>query len=121
MDPHDRVELLLPAGDALVKAGSMDEAKLTFLDACDLARTERMAESFARAALGYSGSPGWARAGGDGRVVPLLEEALSALGRERSPLRARLLARLAGRFATNHRLSRARRSRARRSRLRAAG
>ena len=83
MDPHDRVELLLPAGDALVKAGSMDEAKLTFLDACDLARTERMAESFARAALGYSGSPGWARAGGDGRVVPLLEEALSALGRER--------------------------------------
>ena len=40
VDPHDRVELLLPAGDALVKAGSMDEAKLTFLDACDLASTD---------------------------------------------------------------------------------
>ena len=95
-DPRRRVELLLPAGDALVKAGSMDEAKRTFLDACDLARAERMPEAFASAALGYSGGPGWARAGVDVRLVPLLEEALSALGRERSALRARLLARLAG-------------------------
>jgi tetratricopeptide (TPR) repeat protein len=55
-----------------------------------------MPESLARAALGYSGSPGWARAGGDGRLVPLLEEALGALGDARSALRARLLARLAG-------------------------
>jgi tetratricopeptide (TPR) repeat protein len=74
----------------------MDEAKRTFLEACDLARKQRMPESFALAALGYSGSPGWARAGGDGRVVTLLEEALGALGRERSALRVRLLARLAG-------------------------
>jgi DNA-binding SARP family transcriptional activator len=115
IEPGRELRDLHEAGDALVKAGSMDEAKLTFLDACDLARTERMAESFARAARGYSGSPGWARAGGDGRVVPLLEEALSALGRERSPLRARLLARLAGALRDEPSLE----PRARRSRLRA--
>jgi tetratricopeptide (TPR) repeat protein len=51
---------------------------------------------FARAAIGYGGRYGWQRAGNDHRVVPLLEEALTALGPGASTLRARLLARLAG-------------------------
>jgi tetratricopeptide (TPR) repeat protein len=96
VDPATRFELLLAAGDALAKAGSMADAKETFLAACDLARSACPPESFARAALGYGGGPGWQRAGGDTLLVPLLEDALSTLGQEGSLLRARLLARLAG-------------------------
>ena len=46
-----------------------------------------------------AGASLWARAGGDERLVPLLEEGLAALGDEDVELRARLLARLAGRAA----------------------
>jgi tetratricopeptide (TPR) repeat protein len=95
-DPTTRSELLLAGGDALAKAGSMAEAKEMFLAACDLARAAHLPESFARAALGYGGYPGWQRAGGDTRLVPLLEEALRVLGEDAPMLRARLLARLAG-------------------------
>ena len=52
-------------------------------------------EQLARAALGYGGRFVWFRAGSDRRLIPLLEGALEALPRE-NPLRARLLARLAG-------------------------
>jgi tetratricopeptide (TPR) repeat protein len=38
----------------------------------------------------------WARAGGDDQLVPLLEEALAAVGEDDAELRSRLLARLAG-------------------------
>jgi DNA-binding SARP family transcriptional activator len=96
VDPATRSELLLARGDALAKAGSMADAREMFLAACDLARTTRLPEAFARAALGYGGSPGWQRAGGDTRLVPLLEEALRVLGQDGPLLRARLLARLAG-------------------------
>jgi DNA-binding SARP family transcriptional activator len=95
-DPTTRSELLLAGGDALAKAGSMAEAKEMFLAACDLARAAHLPEWFARAALGYGGYPGWQRAGGDTRLVPLLEEALRVLGEDAPMLRARLLARLAG-------------------------
>jgi tetratricopeptide (TPR) repeat protein len=74
----------------------MVEAKEMFLAACDVARADRLPETFARAALGYGGGTGWQRAGGDNRLVPLLEEALTLLGEDESTLRARLLARLAG-------------------------
>ena len=73
-----RGELLLAAGDALAKAGSMADAKEMFLAACDIARTARLPDIFARAALGYGGSSGWQRAADDTRLVPLLEEALRA-------------------------------------------
>jgi tetratricopeptide (TPR) repeat protein len=96
VDPKSRFELLLAAGDALAKAGSTADARETFLAACDLGRAARLPESFGRAALGYGGSPGWQRAGGDTRLVALLEEALSVLGEDEPMLRARLLARLAG-------------------------
>jgi DNA-binding SARP family transcriptional activator/tetratricopeptide (TPR) repeat protein len=95
MVPVSRCELLLALGDALAKAGNTPEAKDTFLAAADLARSSRLPEHLARAALGYGGRFQWLRAGNDRRLVPLLEEALAALGEE-SALRVRLLARLAG-------------------------
>jgi DNA-binding SARP family transcriptional activator len=95
MVPVSRCELLLALGDALAKAGNTPEARDTFLAAADLARASRLPEHLTRAALGYGGRVQWLRAGKDGRLVPLLEEALAALGEE-SALRVRLLARLAG-------------------------
>ena len=95
-DPVLRCELLLSLGDALARAGSTPEAKETLLAAADLARTAGLREHLGRAALGYEGRFPWLRAGTDRRLVPLLEEALAALGEEESALRVRLLARLAG-------------------------
>ena len=95
-DPSVRCELLLSTGDALTRAGSTADAKETFLAAGDLARTAGLPESLARAALGYGGWSSWQRAAGDLRLVPLIEEALGAVGETTPTLRARLLARLAG-------------------------
>ena len=95
-DPSVRGELLLAMGDALTNAGSTADAKEAFLAAGDVARTTRLPESMALAALGYGGRSGWQRAADDRRLVPLLEEALAALGDGAPMLRARLLARLAG-------------------------
>jgi DNA-binding SARP family transcriptional activator len=94
--PVDRTELLLALGDALMWAGSIAEAKATFVSAGELARETGLPELLARAALGYGGATGWQRAGDDDRLVPLLEEALRELGDDATALRARLLARLAG-------------------------
>ena len=96
VDPAAHCELLLALGDALAKAGSTPEAKEAFAAAADLARTSRLPEHLARAALGYGGRFPWLRAGNDSRLVPLLEEALAAPGEEESALRVKLLARLAG-------------------------
>jgi tetratricopeptide (TPR) repeat protein len=95
-DPSVRCELLLAMGDALTNAGSTADAKDAFLAAGDVARTARLPESMALAALGYGGRSGWQRAADDRRLVPLLEEALASLGETAPALRARLLARLAG-------------------------
>jgi DNA-binding SARP family transcriptional activator len=94
-DQVARCDLLLALGDALAKAGRSSEARETFLAAAQLARMSRFPELLARAALGYGGRFPWLRAGNDSRLVPLLEEALGALGEESAP-RVRLLARLAG-------------------------
>jgi DNA-binding SARP family transcriptional activator len=95
VDSMAHCELLLALGDALAKAGSSSQAKEAFLAAAEVARMSRFPELLARAALGYGGRFPWMRAGDDRRLVPLLEEALGVLG-EKSALRARLLARLAG-------------------------
>jgi tetratricopeptide (TPR) repeat protein len=98
-DPSDedlRCELLLCLGDAQARAGDVPTAQETFLQAADVARKRALSEQFARAALGYGGRFVWEAARGDTRLVPLLEQALEALGERDSPLRARLLARLAG-------------------------
>ena len=96
VEPEARCELLLATGDALARAGNTPEAQDTFADAADLARVSRMPKELARAALGYGGRFPWLRAGDDERLVPLLEEALEALGDAEPVLRVRLLARLAG-------------------------
>ena len=95
-DPHERLALLMAAGDALASAGSIAASKARFLAAAELARSARRAADLARAALGYGGRTVWQRAGDDHRLVPLLEEALAANGGADRALRCRLLARLAG-------------------------
>ena len=94
-DEQTRCELLIELGDALAKAGNMPEAKRRFLAAAEIARSAGLPEHLARAALGYGGRYPFARAGSDERLVPLLEEALQALGDAESILRARVMGRLA--------------------------
>ena len=94
-DERIRCDLLLSLGDAQARAGDPATAKETFLAAAELARRTGSPDRLARAALGYGGRFLWARAWGDTKLVPLLEEALSALPDEDGELRVRLLARLA--------------------------
>jgi DNA-binding SARP family transcriptional activator/tetratricopeptide (TPR) repeat protein len=96
IDPSTRCDLLLALGDALAKAGSTAEAKETFLAAADSARSSALSAHLARAAIGYGGRFPWLRAGKDERLVPLLREALDALGQEESIARVKVQARLAG-------------------------
>jgi tetratricopeptide (TPR) repeat protein len=96
VDVDDRCELLLALGDAQTRVGDAAAAKQSLLQAADIAKKRKMPERLARAALGYGGRFVWARSGDDPHLVLLLEDALAALGEEDSPLRAKLLARLAG-------------------------
>ena len=89
-----RVLVLL--GDALARAGDQQRSKDSFLAAASIAARIDDAELLARSAIGYGGRFPWARAGNDGQLVPLLRQALDALPDTDDPLRARLLARLAG-------------------------
>ena len=95
IDEAARCELLLALGDAQDRGGDLLGARETFARAGDVARRLGAPEQLARAALGYGGRFVWFRAGKDQRLVPLLEDALEALPHP-GPLRARLLARLAG-------------------------
>ena len=90
-----RCELLLRLGDARSRAGDLAAARETLADAADLAKRLGDAERLARAAIGYAGWILWMRAGGDRRVIPLLEDALRAAGDQPSPTHIRLMARLA--------------------------
>jgi tetratricopeptide (TPR) repeat protein len=90
-----RCELLLSLADAQGRAGDGPGAKSTFLHAADLARSARLPEMLARAAAGYGGRFLWTHALTDERLVPLLEDGLSALGETDSMLRVQLLSRLA--------------------------
>jgi DNA-binding SARP family transcriptional activator/tetratricopeptide (TPR) repeat protein len=93
---EDRVhgELLLALGASEERAGTEEDARATFRSAAGVARGLGDPSLLARAALGFVGQ--WSILGRvDAARVDLLEEALAALGGEQSPLRARLLARLA--------------------------
>jgi tetratricopeptide (TPR) repeat protein len=94
-DESTRCQLLLGLGDVQARGGDPASWKETFVQAADVARQLGAPEQLARAALGYGGRFVWFRAGSDRRLIPLLEDALDALPREH-PLRARVLARLAG-------------------------
>lgn len=95
-DDRTRCDLLLCLGDAAARGGDLAAAKRTFLRAAEVARRLGAPEPLARAALGYGGRFVWFRAGGDRRLIVLLEAALDALPSGDSVLRARVLARLAG-------------------------
>ena len=100
----------MAAGDALASAGSIAAAKERFLAAAEVARSSRRTVELARAALGYGGRTVWQRAGDDHRLVPLLEEALAAIGEtDRGAAVPAAGAPMPGRCATSRRSSRARR------------
>ena len=63
------------------------EAKSTFLRAAELAKSAALPDLQARAAAWYGGRLLWARALTDERLVPMLEDALSALDEEDDLLR----------------------------------
>lgn len=89
-------ELLLSLGESHARAGDIPTAKRVFWQAAEAARELGAARQLALAAFGYGGRSMYGRAGDDDRLVPLLEEALTALGDSDVALRARLAARLAG-------------------------
>ena len=94
-----RAELLLPLADARWRAGDTRAARASFEQAIQLARRLGDGEMLARAALGYVIGLGgfllFARFEVGATGIGLLEEALAALPVEDSPLRARVLSRLA--------------------------
>lgn len=93
-DARARCELLLRLGEAQGRAGAFNKATEVFQQAASLAKRVESAELLARAALGYVG-PGDVVGAFDPSHVTLLEDALRALTDTDSPLRVRLLARLA--------------------------
>ena len=98
MQPPDdaiRCELLLALGDAYARAGDMPRSKQTYREGARLAEALRLPEPLGRAALGYGGRFIWDVSRDDEELLALLERALAALPDEDSPLRVRLLARLA--------------------------
>jgi tetratricopeptide (TPR) repeat protein len=92
---RQRCELLVALGDVQGRAGDMPAARATCLNAAELAAELGSGELLARAALGYGGRFVWTRATEEPRLVPLLDQAAAAFGEEESPLRVRVLARLA--------------------------
>jgi DNA-binding CsgD family transcriptional regulator len=95
-DEHRRCEVLLLLGDAQARCGATAQAKETFLAAAEVAARVDDPELLARAALGYAGRLPWLRAGTDRHVIPLLRQALEAVGQRDSILHVRILSRLAG-------------------------
>jgi DNA-binding CsgD family transcriptional regulator len=92
-DPQQRCQLLLAVGEARMAASDVPAARAAYQQAGEVAKRIGAPELLARAALGL----GLEFTTGiiDPVEVGLLEEALAALGGADSPLRARVLARLA--------------------------
>jgi DNA-binding SARP family transcriptional activator len=101
-EASERVELLLSLGDAFARGGDRPSSKHAFLRAAEMAERQGLPRDLARAAAGYGGRIVWARAGGDEKLVPLLESGLAALPDDDLELRIRLLARLAGALRDEH-------------------
>jgi tetratricopeptide (TPR) repeat protein len=101
-DERTLCELLLELGDAQARSGDESSSRETFVRAADAARRVGAAELLARSALGYGGRFVWARAGTDRHLVPLLEDALTALSPQDSALRVRVMTRLAGALRDQH-------------------
>jgi DNA-binding SARP family transcriptional activator/tetratricopeptide (TPR) repeat protein len=86
-------EVLVALGDARLRAGETDRARVVFEEAARLAREEPRDDLLARAALGAAGL-GVTIIGVDAPHVALLEEALQGLRPDQASLRVRLLSRL---------------------------
>lgn len=100
--PQDerRCELLLALGEARWKTGQLDKARQAYEQAADLAEKLGDPTSLAHAALGFCGPHRPEAAAAVTRpVVGLLGRALATLGDDDSPLRARLMGRLAATLA----------------------
>jgi DNA-binding SARP family transcriptional activator len=95
VDPRVRVDLLLSLGDARRRSGDHDEAMAAYSEATWIARLHRDPVRVARAALGAAGEAWMAGLDPNAPAIALLEEALELFSDTPSPLRARLLARLA--------------------------
>ncbi len=93
----ERCELLLALGEAQYKAGQGEASQATFRQAAEIAGRLGLSDALARAALGFA-SPFTTIGIVVEERVHLLESALEALGAADSPLRARLLSRLASEF-----------------------
>jgi DNA-binding SARP family transcriptional activator len=95
VDPRVHVDLLLSLGNAERRSGEYDRAMDAYSEATWIARLHRDPIRVARAALGAAGEAWIAGPDPNSPVIALLEEALELLPDAPSPLRARLLARLA--------------------------
>jgi hypothetical protein len=94
-DETERCDLLLSTGEAQMRAGDTPSAHRSLREAAQLADRLGLPEQLARAALGYGGRVLWDVLRGDPHHIPQLERALAVLPEEDSPLRVRLLSRLA--------------------------
>ena len=93
-DESTHCNLWLGLGEAHSKASEFDQSRAAFQAAAELARRAGLGEHLAYAALGLA--RGWIEEGTtDPGIVGLLEEALAALPKTETALRARLLGRLA--------------------------
>ncbi|MGD8860254.1 MAG: AAA family ATPase [Myxococcales bacterium] len=92
-EPALRGELMRCLGRARIVAGEVGAGQQVCLEAATIAQGRGDAEGLARAALEYGGA--FAPAVVSGELIALLQQALEALPRDDSPLRARLMARLA--------------------------
>jgi predicted ATPase len=106
-DEAIRCELMLGLGDAHSKASEFDQSRAAFHAAAELARTARLEKHLALAALGLA--RGWIEQGSsDSKIIELLEEALAALPKTETALRARLFGRLAMELHFSHEPARCR-------------
>ena len=92
--PGRLADVLVALGDARLRAGETDGARIAFDEAARLAREESRDDLLARAALGAAGL-GVTIVAVDEPLVALLKEALERLRPDQAALRVRLLSRLA--------------------------
>jgi hypothetical protein len=91
--PGRLAEVLVALGDARLRAGETDRARIAFGEGARLAREDPRDDVLARAALGAAGL-GVTIVAVDEPLVALLEEALERLQPDQASLRVRLLSRL---------------------------
>jgi class 3 adenylate cyclase len=92
---EQRLELSMALGESCWRSGEYNRSRDTYRAAAGLAQDLGLADQLGRAALGYSGELYYETGQVNPTKLALLESALQALGDEDSPIRVRLLSRLA--------------------------